>query len=107
MRRSRRAEAHRYLDATFLPEGFSDDLRILKEASGLTWNELADVLGVDPRQLHRWRCGTKPSGDGLYALLQLAAQVPGGVQLIVRRHVLEPMTQESADVGVGFGGVKG
>ncbi|MXW29960.1 MAG: helix-turn-helix transcriptional regulator [Chloroflexi bacterium] len=105
MRRGRRA--HRYLDATFLPEGFSDDLRILKEASGLTWNEFADVLGVDPRQLHRWRCGTKPSGDGLYALLQLAAQVPGGVQVIVRRRILEPVAPESADVGVGFSGVKG
>ena len=77
MRRCSRSPAHTYLDSTFLPEDFSDDLRSLKEASGLTWNGLADVLGVDERQLQRWRCGTKPSGDGLYALAQFAAQVPG------------------------------
>lgn len=90
MRRSTRMPAHRYSEVTFLPEGFSDDLRSLKEASGLTWDEFADRLGVDPRQLQRWRDGTKPSGDGLYALLQFAAQVPGGVQMILRKHALPP-----------------
>lgn len=88
MRRCRRTRAHSYLDSTFLPEDFSDDLRSFKEASGLSWNEIADCLGVDARQLHRWLDGTKPSGDGLYALLQLAAQVPGGVEMILRKHIL-------------------
>jgi len=91
MRRCRRTPALAYLDSMFLPEDFPHALRSLKEASGLSWNEFADVLGVDPRQLHRWRGGTKPSGDGVYALLQLAAQVPGGVQMILRRHILPPV----------------
>lgn len=90
MKGGTRTPAHRYPEVTFLPEGFSDDLRSLKEASGLTWDEFADCLGVDPRQLQRWRDGTKPSGDGLYALLQFATQVPGGVQMILRKHVLPP-----------------
>ncbi|MCY4447669.1 MAG: helix-turn-helix transcriptional regulator [Chloroflexi bacterium] len=90
MRRCRRIRVHPYPDSTFLPEDFPDALRSLKEASGLTWNEIAGCLGVDARQLHRWLNGTKPSGDGLYALLQLAAQVPGGVQMILRRHILPP-----------------
>lgn len=107
MRRSTRTPAHRYSEVTFLPEGFCDDLRSLKEASGLTWEELADCLGVDTRQLQRWRCGTKPSGDGLYALLQFAAQLPGGVQMIVRRHVLPPAGAfHPAGSATGAGGVR-
>ena len=107
MKRCTRTPARAYRDSTFLPEDFADALRSLKEASGLTWNEIADCLGVDARQLHRWRDGTKPSGDGLYALLQLAAQVPGGVQMILRKHILQPAMLGSADVGAGLNGVRG
>ncbi len=67
------------LGVTFLPEDFPARLDRFKEASGLTWDGLAGCLGVDPRQLQRWRAGTKPSGDGLFALLLLAARIPGGV----------------------------
>ena len=33
-----------------------------RSASGLTWNGLADALGVDIKQLLRWRDGTEPCG---------------------------------------------
>ena len=88
MRRCTRTRTHPYLYSTLLPKEFSDDLRSLKEASGLTWDGLADYLGVDARQLQRWRSGTKPSGEGMYALLQLAAQVPGAAGMILKRDVV-------------------
>lgn len=88
MKRCTRPRAHLYVDSTFLPEDFPAVLELVKEASGLTWDELANVLGVDPRQLQRWRSGTKPSGDGLYALMQLAAQIPGCVEMILRMQVV-------------------
>ena len=45
-----------------LPQHFTDRLQRLKEVSGLTWNGLAQVLGVDRKQLDRWRKGTEPCG---------------------------------------------
>ena len=41
-----------------LPEDFGQRLERLKEASGLSWRGMAKALGVDPKQLLRWR---KPS----------------------------------------------
>ncbi len=76
---------------TFLPEDFPARLDGFKEAIGLTWDGLAGCLGVDPRQLQRWRDGTKPSGDGLFALLLLAARVPGGVHMLLGTHVAPPV----------------
>lgn len=108
MRRCTRTPVRLYLDSTFLPDDFADDLERLKEESGLTWEGLADVLGVDPRQLQRWRGGTKPSADGLYALLRLGAQVPGGVQMVLRMPVMpHPGPFRPVRLAVGAGGVNG
>ena len=95
--------AHLMFGITFLPEDFSDRLDAFKEASGLTWDGLAGCLGVDPRQLQRWRNGTKPSGDGLFALLLLAARVPGGVHTLLGVHVLPPAGTLQPPLAVGFG----
>ena len=75
---------------TFLPEDFPQRLERFKEASGLTWDGLAACLGIDPRQLQRWRKGTKPSGDGLFALITLAARIPGGVHTLLGTLVAPP-----------------
>ena len=75
---------------TFLPGDFSERLEHFKGASGLTWDAMAGCMGVDPRQLRRWRYGTRPSGDGLFALLTLAAQFPGGVHMLLGVNVLLP-----------------
>jgi hypothetical protein len=66
-----------------LPEDFPDRLTLIKEASGLSWNALADKLGVDPRQMARWRAGVEPSGGAMLALLRLAMQVPGGIEILL------------------------
>ena len=76
--------------ATHLPDDFPERLERFKDASGLTWDAMGTCMGVDPRQLRRWRDGTKPSGDGLFALLTLAAHIPGGVHILLGVNVLSP-----------------
>ena len=62
-----------------LPSDFGERLARLKERAGLTWEAMAEALGVDTRQLFRWRHGSAPSGRAMLALLRLAAQVPDGL----------------------------
>ena len=44
-----------------LPRDFGKRLVRFKEAADVTWDELADLLGVEPKQLIRWANGTEPS----------------------------------------------
>ena len=64
---------------TQLPGDFGERLVALKRRAGLTWEEMAWALGVDSRQLQRWRRGASPSGPAMLALVRLAAQVPDGI----------------------------
>ena len=84
----------------FLPEDFPERLAALKRAAGVSWDVLAACMGVDPRQLQRWRKGTRPSGDGLCALVKLAARIPGGVHTLLGVHVAPP-------VGIDRSGLSG
>ena len=45
-----------------LPKDFVERLHLLKKRTGLTWNGFADLLGVDRKQMLRWRRGTEPCG---------------------------------------------
>ena len=54
-RKPYRREAHVF------PEDFPQRLEQLKEASGLTWSELARRLGTNPLTLRRWRQGARPN----------------------------------------------
>ena len=65
-----------------LPEDFPNRIERIKEASGLSWNGLAEKLGVDPRQLSRWRKGVEPSGGAMLALLRLTLLLPEGHHLL-------------------------
>ncbi len=104
MRRRALPPAHLLLGVTFLPPDFGSRLERFKEATGLTWGGLARCLGVDPRQLQRWRDGTKPSGDGLFALMLLGARIPGGVQMLLGTHVMPPPgAAQPAGIAVGAG----
>ena len=62
-----------------LPGDFGERLLGLKEHAGLTWEEMAWEVGVDSRQLQRWRRGASPSGPAMLSLVRLAAQVPDGI----------------------------
>ena len=92
------------LGGTFLPQDFADRLEHFKEVSGLTWDALAACMGVDPRQLRRWRRGTRPSGDGLFALLTLASEFPGGVHMLLGVYIVlpEPHVLKALSEGAGF-----
>ena len=82
--------SHLILGDGLIPTDFAVRLDAFKEATGLSWDILAACLGVDPRQLQRWRRGTRPSGDGLCALVLLAARIPGGVHMLLGVHVIPP-----------------
>ena len=66
-----------------LPEDFSERLTRLKEASGLTWSGLSRTLGVDPKQMYRWRKGTEPCGGAMLSLIRFASRMPGGMQILM------------------------
>ena len=54
-------------------------LNLLKEVTGLTWDGMAVCLGVDIKQLLRWRQGGFPNGGAMLSLVRLATRVPGGL----------------------------
>ena len=58
--RTAREEGTQPLESGVLPEDFGQRLERLKEASGLSWRGMAKALGVDPKQLLRWRKGVEP-----------------------------------------------
>ena len=66
-----------------LPEDFIERLHLLKEATGLTWNGFAEALGVDPKQVFRWRQGAEPCGGAMRSLVCLAGSVPGGLDIVM------------------------
>ena len=58
------ADGTQPLESGVLSQDFPKRLERLKEASGLSWRGFAKSLGVDPKQLRRWRKkGVEPSGD--------------------------------------------
>ena len=54
---------------------FGETLARIKEASGLTWSELARLLGTTTLNLWRWRNGVRPNVDQLLALQDLARRL--------------------------------
>ena len=71
-----------------LPEDFVLRLHLLRNATGLSWNRFAEALGVDPKQVLRWKRGTEPCGGAMLSIVGLAAQVPGGIDLIMGKGFL-------------------
>ena len=64
---------------SLLPEDFPERLTLLKEITGLSWEGLAVCLGVDMKQVLRWRNGAAPNGGAMLALVRLATLVPEGL----------------------------
>ena len=82
--------SHLIVEDGLIGPDFPKRLEAFKKATGLSWGILAACAGVEPRQLERWRYGTKPSGDGLNALILLAARIPGGFYTLFGVHVIPP-----------------
>ena len=53
-------------------KGFPEALERFKEASGLSWSEIARRVGTSTLVIRRWRRGAHPSSEHLIALLNLA-----------------------------------
>ena len=66
-----------------LPEDFPARLIAFKETTGLSWNGFAECVGVDSKQVFRWRAGTEPCGGAMLSLVRLATLVPGGLDILL------------------------
>ena len=67
-----------------LPDDFNKRVHRLKEASGLTWNAFSQAIGVDRKQIRRWRKeGVEPSGGAYDSLVRFAAGIPGGMDILM------------------------
>ena len=90
-RRARAGQVELIGGVAQLPGNFPERLLGLKERTGLTWEAMAFALGVDSRQLLRWRRGTAPNGGAMLSLVRFAAQVPGGLAELIGD---EPMVNQ-------------
>ena len=71
-----------------MPEDFREKLEVIKRLTGLSWDGLASAMGVDSRQLWRWRKrGGEPGAGAMLALVRLALRVPGGLALLLDEDV--------------------
>ncbi len=59
-----------------MPEDFPRRLTRLKEITGLSWEGLATCLGVDMKQVHRWRQGGEPCGGAVLSLVMVGSCQP-------------------------------
>ena len=75
-----------------LPEDFAERLDRLKRASGLSWDAFAEAVGVERKQVLRWRRGTEPSGSAYHALVELARWIPGGIEILLGEDFLAPQS---------------
>ena len=71
------------LETGVFPDDFPQRLVRLKEASGLSWRGLARALGVDPKQLARWRKGVEPCGGAMHSIHRFAYRIPGGTVILM------------------------
>ena len=83
-----RSQEHIPPGIALIPEDFIDRLTFLKEKAGLTWEGMAVGMGVDSRQLLRWRKGGAPGGGAMLALVKLALRVPGGLADLLDEDVM-------------------
>ena len=65
------------------PGDFGERLEGLKELSGMSWGEFAELLGVTERTVQKWLRGGVPSGGSYWGIMQLARGVPGGFELML------------------------
>ena len=72
-----------------VPEDFREKLEVIKRLTGLSWEGLASAMGVDSRQLWRWRKrGGEPGAGAMLALARISLRVPGGLALLLDEDVI-------------------
>ena len=72
-----------------MPDGFPERLEAVRDLFDLNWEEMAVGMGVDPRQLLRWRQGVgAPNGGAMLALVRLAIRSPEGLGELLDEDVI-------------------
>ena len=72
-----------------MPEDFPARLEAVRDLFGLNWEEMSVAMGVDPRQLLRWRLkGGAPNGGAMLSLVRLAIRSPGGLGKLLDEEVV-------------------
>ena len=72
-----------------MPEDFPDRLTTLRDLFDLNWEEMAAAMGVDPRQLLRWRQERgAPNGGAMLSLVRLAIRSPQGLGELLDEDVI-------------------
>ena len=67
-----------------LPDDFPERLERLRELAGLTWSGFARAIGVDYRQMYKWRKhGVEPSGAAMDRLYKFAGRLNGGLVILM------------------------
>ncbi len=68
-----------------LPEDFRERLESIRRLTGLSREGMVVAMGVDSRQLWRWRRhGVQPNGGDMLALVRL----PGGLAVLADENVI-------------------
>ena len=84
------------------PEDFPERLERLerlKEASGLSWHQIALALGTTPSVIREWRSGNKrPSPVYMYALFMFADTVPDGRDILLHGRASPPDPDRPSEV---------
>ena len=72
-----------------MPDDFPERLTALRDLLGLNWEEMSVCLGVDPRQMLRWRShGASPNGGAMLSLVRLAIRSPDGLAMLLDEDVM-------------------
>ena len=77
-------DEERLLYGNRLSDDFPVCLVRLKELADLTWSGFARAVGVDYRQMYKWRKhGVEPSGAAMDRLYKFASRLPGGLEILL------------------------
>ena len=69
---------------SLLPEDFAERLERFREAADLSWSGLAKAIGVDYKQMYRWKeGGTEPCGGAIHSLYLFASRIPNGLKILM------------------------
>ena len=77
------------LGFALMPENFPARLEAVRSLFALNWEEMAAAMGVDSRQLLRWRIkGGGPNGGAMLSLVRLAIRSPEGLGELLDEDVI-------------------
>ena len=72
-----------------MPDDFPNRLTAVRDLLDLNWEEMAVAMGVDPRQLLRWRQERgAPNGGAMLSLVRLAIRSPEGLGELLDEDVI-------------------